>query len=228
MFDAAFAAFQEMFTPAFRRVLIKSLGLTIVVLALAFAGLNHIFGLWLVLLPYAWLTAALSILAGLGLIIGLAFAIPPVSFVVAGIFFDELAEVVERDLVPPVPIGKAPSFSDAAWLVAKFVVAAIFVNLLALVLLFVPGVNLVAFFLANAYLLGRGYFEFAALRYWRLEDVHLLRRRHTLDIFLAGLFIAVLAAVPVVNLLTPLFGTALMVRVHQRIVRKVAPAKQGR
>jgi CysZ protein len=218
--DAALAAFREMFTPPFRHVLLKTLGLTLLVLAVAFVGLQHLLAIWLVLLPYAWLTAALSIVAGLGLIIGLAFAIPPVSFLVAGVFFDELAEVVERDIVPAVPIGRAPSLSDATWLVAKFVVAAIFVNLLALVLLLVPVVNLVAFFGANAYLLGRGYFEFAALRYWRLADVHMLRRRHTLEIFLAGLFIAALAAVPVVNLLTPLFGTALMVRVHRQIIRK--------
>jgi CysZ protein len=218
--DAALAAFREIFTPPFRHVLIKTLGLTLLVLAVAFVGLQHLLAIWLVLLPYAWLTGALSIVAGLGLIIGLAFAIPPVSFLVAGVFFDELAEVVERDIVPAVPIGRGPSLSDAAWLVAKFVVAAIFVNLLALVLLLVPVVNLVAFFGANAYLLGRGYFEFAALRYWRLADVHRLRRRHTLEIFLAGLFIAALAAVPVVNLLTPLFGTALMVRVHQQIIRK--------
>jgi CysZ protein len=220
MFDAALTAFQEMFAPPFRRVLLKTLGLTILLLAVAFVGLHKLLGLWLVLLPYAWLTTALSILAGLGLVIGLAFAIPPVSFLVAGIFFDELAEVVERDMVPAVPIGKAPPFSAVVWLAVKFAVAAILVNLLALVLLLVPGVNVVAFFGANAYLLGRGYFEFAALRYWRLEEVRLLRRHHTVEIFFAGLFIAALAAVPIVNLLTPLFGTAFMVRIHQGIVRK--------
>jgi CysZ protein len=222
MFEAAAAAFEHMFTPPFRRVLFKTLALTVLLLALAFAGLHKVIGLWLVL-PYAWLTTLVSIVAGLGLAVGLAFAIPPVSFLVAGFFFDELAEVVERDMDPQAPMGRTPPLSAAAWLAVKFAVAAVFVNLVALMLLLVPGVNAVAFFGANAYLLGRGYFEFAALRYRGLEDVRLLRRRYTVEIFIAGLFIAALAAIPVVNLLTPLFGTAFMVRIHKALTRTAGP-----
>jgi CysZ protein len=196
--------------------------LTILLLAFAFVGLHKLFGLWLVL-PYGWLTTALSIITGLGLVVGLAFAIPPVSFLVSGMFFDELAEVVERNTGPGTPIGQAPSLPAVVWLAVKFAAAALLVNLVALVLLLVPFVNAVAFFGANAYLLGRGYFEFAALRYRKLEEVRQLRRRHTFEIFIAGLFIAALAAVPVVNLLTPLFGTALMVRVHGALSRKALP-----
>jgi CysZ protein len=40
-------------------------------------------------------------------------------------------------------------------------------------------------------------------------------------VFLYGLVIAFLLAVPVVNLLTPLFGTVLMVHLHKRL----APAQ---
>ena len=218
LMDAAAAAFQHMFTPPFRRVLIKTLGLTILLLVLAFAGLHKLLAVWLVL-PYAWLNSALSLVAGLGLVIGLAFAIPPVSFLVAGLFFDELAEAVEQDIGPEAAGGKAPRLVDAIWLAVKFAAVAVVVNIVALLLLLVPGLNAVAFFGANAYLLGRGYFEFAALRYRGLADVRLLQRRFTLQITLAGLLIAALAAIPVVNLLTPLFGTALMVRVHNALVR---------
>ena len=88
---------------------------------------------------------------------------------------------------------------------------------LALLLLLVPGVNLIAFFTANAYLLGREYFELAALRYRSVEEVRQLRRERALYLFLCGLPIAALVAIPIVNLLTPLFATAFMVRVHRRI-----------
>src|SRR5947209_308367 len=91
------------------------------------------------------------------------------------------------------------------------------VNFLALLLLLVPGINAIAFFAANAYLLGREFFELAALRYRPLEEVRLLRRRYQLRLFIAGLVIAAFLAVPVLNLLTPLFGTAFMVRLHKRI-----------
>jgi CysZ protein len=44
-----------------------------------------------------------------------------------------------------------------------------------------------------------------------------LRRRHSLTLFAAGLLVALFVAVPVLNLLTPLFGIALMARLQKRL-----------
>lgn len=215
MIDDAIAALLQIFSPPFRRVLIKTLALTLLLLAVFFVGVEKLFVTWLVL-PYSWLTTTLTVLAGLGLIIGLAFAITPVSFIVAGFFFDELAAIVEVEIDPRCPPGASPPLGAVIRVAAKFAAVALLINLVALVLLFVPGLNAIVFFLANAYLLGRGYFEFAALRYRKIEDVAAMRRAHGLDIFVAGLFIAAIAAVPLANLLTPLFGAAFMVRLHKR------------
>ena len=216
MFYAARAALAQIFTPPFRAVLGKSLGLTLGVLALVWLGLDKI------ILSYAnvtnwWLSTALSVLTGLGLFVGLAFLVAPVSSLVAGFFLDELAERVERDTSGPAQVGRALPAGAALWLAAKFAGISILVNLCALLLLFVPGVNLIAFITANAYLLGREYFELAALRYRPIEEVRALRAKHALYLFVCGLPIAALVAVPIVNLLTPLFGVAFMVRIHQRI-----------
>jgi CysZ protein len=213
MFDAAIAAFRQIFSPPFRWVLLKTLALTFLLLAAFFVGVEKLLTLWLVL-PYSWLTTLLTVLAGFGLVIGLAFAITPVSFIVAGIFFDELAAIVEAE-IDPYAVGTDPALGDIVFVAAKFAIVALVVNLGALILLLVPGLNAIVFFLANAYLLGRGYFEFAALRYRAVEDVAAMRRAHGFDIFIAGFFIAVIAAIPVVNLLTPLFGAAFMVRMHR-------------
>lgn len=215
-FDAAVAAFQQIFTPSFRRVFLKTLALTFLLLIGFFIGAEKLFAVWLVL-PYAWLTTVLSVIVGLGVVVGLAFAITPVSFIVAGFFFDELAAIVEAEIDPFGPVGKTPPLGDVIRVAAKFTLVAILVNLLALVLLLVPGVNAIVFFLANAYLFGRGYFELAALRYRTIEDVDAMRRLYGLQIFIAGLFVAGLAAVPVVNLLVPLFGAAFMVRIHKKL-----------
>jgi CysZ protein len=212
--DAAVAAFSQIFTPPFRWVFIKTLALTFLLLIGFFIGVEKLVVTFLVL-PYAWASTLLSLLAGLGLVIGLAFAITPVAFIVAGFFFDELAAIVEAEIDPQHAAGRKPPLGDMLLVVAKFVAVAVFVNLAALVLLLVPIVNAVVFFAANAYLLGRGYFEFAALRYRAVENVTALRRAHGLEIFMAGLLIAALAAVPIANLLTPLFGAALMVRIHK-------------
>ena len=71
-----------------------------------------------------------------------------------------------------------------------FAALALALNIVALLVLLVPGVNAVIFLVVNAYLLGRGYFELAALRYSRIEDVARIRRANELQIFLAGLFVA--------------------------------------
>jgi CysZ protein len=215
-FDAALAAFQQIFTPPFRRVLVKTLALTLLLMIIFLVGVEKLFVTWLVL-PYPWLTTALSVIAGVGFVIGLAFVVTPVSFIVAGFFFDELAAIVEAEIDPFGPVGKTPPLGDVIRVAAKFTLVAILVNLLALVLLLVPGVNAIVFFLANAYLFGRGYFELAALRYRTIEDVDTMRRLYGLQIFIAGLFVAGLAAVPVVNLLVPLFGAAFMVRIHKKL-----------
>jgi CysZ protein len=214
MLDAAIAALYQIFTPPFRSVLWKTLALTFLLLIAFFVGVEKLFVHWL-LLPYSWLATTLAVVAGLGLVIGLAFAIVPVSFIVAGFFFDELAAVVEASLDPNHPAGITPALGNVLLVSAKFAGVAILVNIVALVLLLVPGLNAIVFFVANAYLLGRGYFELAALRYRGIEDVAAMRRSHWTEIFLAGCIIAVVASIPIANLLTPLFGAAFMVRLHR-------------
>ena len=106
------------------------------------------------------------------------------------------------------------------WLASKFALVSLLVNAFALAVFLLPGVNFLVFFLANGYLLGREYFELASLRFRSLAETHELRRRHRFYIFICGLLIAGFVAIPIVNLLTPLFGTAFMVRIHARLARE--------
>ncbi|ACK49132.1 protein of unknown function DUF540 [Methylocella silvestris BL2] len=225
VFDAAVAAAGQIFTPPFRGVLWKTLGLTLALLALVWIGLEKLIIAGLALpsmAAYPWVATALSFVGGVGLFIGLAFLVTPVSFLVAGFFFDDLAEHVEAGLDPkdigrPMPVGLATRVA------VEFAAVALAVNLVALLLLFAPGVNLVAFFGANAYLLGRGYFELAALRYLPPAEVARLRKANAAQLFGAGLVMAAMLAVPVLNLLTPLFGAAFMARIAAAI-RRARPA----
>lgn len=218
MLDAAVAAAGQIFTPPFRNVLWKTLGLTLALLGLVWIILEKLIVASLSL-PYPWLTTILSLVSGAGLFIGLAFLITPVSFLVAGFFFDELAEHVESELDPN-GVGRALAFKDATRVAVEFSAVALAVNFIALLLLLVPGVNAIAFFGANAYLFGRGYFELAALRYLPPPEVRRLRKANELQLFVAGLVMAGMLAVPFVNLLTPLFGTAFMVRIARSIFRR--------
>lgn len=220
MLAAAYAALNQMFTPPFRATLWKVLALTLAVLALVWVGIDRgIVGYVLdpAWFPYPWITTALSVALGVGLVVGLTFLVAPASSLVAGFFLDDLADLVEADIYPEGARGAALPAGRAAWLAARFAAVSLAVNFVALILFLLPGVNALVFFVANAYLLGREYFELAALRFHSLEEVRRLRREHAVTLFLAGLFIAAFVAVPIVNLLTPLFGVAFMVRLHKML-----------
>ncbi|MEY3553348.1 MAG: hypothetical protein RL735_1696 [Pseudomonadota bacterium] len=216
MFESARAALPEILSPPFRRVLWKILALTLGILSLVWIGLDKVI-IAQIAVPYPWLATLLSFLTGVGLFLGLAFFVAPISSLVAGFFLDDLAERVEKDTTGS--SGRALPAGQAVWLASKFAAVSLLMNFVALLVFLLPGVNLAVFFVANAYLLGREYFELAALRYRPLAEVQDMRRRHKLYIFACGFLIAGFVVVPILNLLTPLFGTAFMVRIHQKLSR---------
>lgn len=219
MISAALTAFGQVFSPLLRGVLLKSVALAIallVVMAIALnAALQH-----LATLPYPWLDTLVSIVVGLGFVFGALYLTPATSSVVAGLFLDDVAEKVERASYPGDPVGTAQPVVRSIVYSLRFFAIVLAVNLGALLLLLVPGVNVVIFFLANGYLLGREYFELAAMRYSSPEEARALRQANAVTVFLAGLLIAPLLLVPVLNLITPVFGTAFMVHLHKRLATK--------
>jgi CysZ protein len=197
-------------------VLFKSLALTLGLLAVLWAVLTWLFATE-VTLPYAWLDTAASVITGLGLVIGLGFLVAPVTALFAGIFLDDIAEVVERTRYGGEPPGQAMPLGRSILLAVKFLAVVVLVNAVALPMVLLLGFGFLIFLAANAYLLGREYFELAALRFHDQETVRVLRTRNSAQLFGAGLLIAGLLAVPFLNLLTPLFATAFMVHMHKRI-----------
>jgi CysZ protein len=216
MFDDALDALTQIFTPPFRATLWKSLGLTILLLVVIWFGLDRLAGS-LVRIETPWLATTLGLLLGFGLVVGLVFLIGPVSSLVAGFFLDDIAEIVERTIDPLGAPGRPAPVSDQALFVLRYAGLSVIVNLIALVLLFAPGVNVVAFLGANGYLLGREYFELAAMRFRPPAEARAMRRHYELRVFLAGLVIAGFLAIPILNLCTPLFATAFMTRLHKRL-----------
>ena len=185
LFQAVLAAAREVFSPALRGILWKSIGLTLALLALV-------------------------------------YLVPAVTAIVAGYFLDDVAEVVERQDYPADRPGAALPFGKAILYGLRFAGLSLLVNLVALLLFFIPGINIGAFFVANAYLLGREYFELAAGRFWPAEDVTRLRMEHRGTVLAAGAVLAGLVLVPVLNLITPIFGAAMMVHLHKRLTRGAA------
>jgi CysZ protein len=222
MIEAAFQAFGETFSPPLRRILLKSIGLAfllLIVLGMILQGaITH-----LVTLPYPF-DMALAIFTALGIIAGAIYLMPPITSLVASLFFDEIAEQVERRNYSADLVGKALPVTTSILLSLRFFGLVLLVNLVALVLLILPGVNVAVFFIANGYLLGREYFELAAMRFRTIDEARVLRRANAMRVFLAGLVIAGIVVIPILNLITPVFATAFMVRMHKKISRE-SPAR---
>jgi CysZ protein len=231
LIESAFKAWRQVVSPALRGVFWKSLGLTVALLVLVWFVLTRLLDAYLDrtdLAPqYPVLDGFAYFLAGAGLLVALLYLMPAVSALVAGYFLDDVAEIVERSDFPADPAGRPLPLGTSLLYGLRFAGLALVVNLAALVLFFVPVVNIGVFFVANAYLLGREYFELAAGRFMPLADAARLRAANRGTVLLAGALIAALVLVPVLNLLTPLFGVALMVHVRRHLSRRAlagAPA----
>jgi CysZ protein len=221
MLNAAGQAFREMFTPPFRAVLFKCVGLTIALLVVLIVAVEWTFG------HFAqwpdWIETAIQWLGGLALVVGSIFLIPPVTSLIASLYLDDIAATVEKTQYPSDPPGRELPTLAAIALALKFFFVVLAVNIVALFLLLVPGVNLIAFYVGNGYLLGREYFELAAMRHMPAVEAKKLRQANRLTVFLCGLIIAGIASVPILNLITPLFATAFMVHIYKDLARRAGP-----
>ena len=233
MFQAAIDALTQMFSPPLRAVLWKSIGLALALIIVVSVALDRAI-VWLVGAGTSWgqtalgphanlpieaLAWVLSIAAGFGIVVGGVMLMPAVTSFVASFFADQIAEVVEREHYPADPPGKALPLWLAVVEGSRTALLAVVVYVCAAVLLLFAGLGVVVYFLATAWLLGRIYFELAAMRFHTPLEAKALRKRNATTVYIGGLLIAVFVSIPVVNLATPLFATALMVHVHKRLVR---------
>lgn len=231
MIDAAVKALSQMFTQALRRVLLKAIGLALLLIVIIGIALQRVFAAlaangatWAEqtsgMAPHAaWSALAwlLSIMAGLGIVTGALFLMPAVTAFVGSFFVDEVAEIVERTHYPAEPAGRALPLFRALIEGVQFAALALLVYLCAVPFLLLAGLGVIILFLANAYLLGREYFELAAMRFRPPAEAKAMRKARATYVFLAGMVIAVFVSIPVLNLATPIFAMAFMVHVHKKM-----------
>lgn len=217
MLAIASRSFSEVLSPPFRAILWKSLGITVALLFLVWASIQGTVNYFIDFADYPWLETVVSLLTGIGAFVGLGFLIAPVSAIFAGLFQDEVAELVEQHDYPADPPGKAMALIPSLVLAVKFAGVIILGNLFALFLLLVPGINIIAFFMVNGYLLGREFFQFAAMRQTSEAEARRLRKVHGGTVMIGGMLIACVLAVPILNLLTPIFATVFMVHLFKRV-----------
>ena len=231
MIDAAVKALSQMISPPMRSILWRSVGLALVLITVLAIGLQRLLS-WLATAGEGWaeamlgpnfhtpldvLTWIISIAAGFGVVFGGIMLMPAITSLIASLFVDDVADMVEREYYPAERPGLALPFGIAMGEGLKAAGLTILVYLIALPFVFLAGAGFVIFFIATAWLLGREYFELAAMRFRPPAEAKAMRRDNAATIFTAGLFIAAFVAIPIVNLATPLFGMAFMVHMHKRL-----------
>lgn len=208
----------------FRRVLLLGVGLTIALLAGLTILLAWVAGFFipetvtLLGMEITWLDSVAS-WATVGLMIVLSVVLMvPVAAAFTGIFLDDVAEAVEEKHYPGLPeVGHLPVI-DTLRDSLSLILVTIGVNLVALILLFFVGpLAPILFWVVNGYLLGREFFQMAAMRREGRDGANRLRKRHAGQVWLAGTLMAVPLSVPLVNLLIPVIGAATFTHMYHRL-----------
>lgn len=191
-------------------VLISIAASVCLMVALAVAAWMLIDGLGLS--GIAWLDDSLAWL-GAATVVAVAWLFfPSTTNLVSGLLLDRVASRVESRYYPHLPPARAHPLAETVTAALKFLLLAVALNVLALPVYLLSTVFApLVFYALNGYLLGREYFEMVALRRVDLAAALALRRRYLGRLWLVGGGFAFLMTVPIVNLVTPVLATAIMV-----------------
>jgi CysZ protein len=219
MVTAFLRAIAALSAPTMRRVVALSLGLAVLTFAALWlviaAILYHtVFFDWR---PLNWLV---SVLGGFGVLVLSWLLFPAVVTLIMGFYLERVAAAVEALDYPGRSPPRQQPIAEMASVTLRLTALTLVLNLLALpVYLLVPGINLFLFLGLNGYLFGRGYFEVVALRRLDAGAVRGIRSRYAGRIFLGGVVIAGLFALPLVNLVAPVIATAFMLHIFEALPR---------
>jgi len=228
LFDALILGLRELTEPSARRLVLRSVLVAIATFAVLAVAVTAVLAR-LDATGVVWLDTLLTIVGSTAALV-LAWLLFPVVIAAAlGWFAEDVARAVERRYYPDLPPPAGMGVGESVLATVRFTAIALLLNLLALPLYLVPGPNVLFYLALNGYLLGREYFELVAGRRLPWSKVVGLRQRARRRLWLAGVVIALLLTVPLLNLLAPVVAIAFMVHLFEGLRRRAgAPAVAGR
>ncbi len=221
MLRCFFRSANEICQKPLRQIVVKTIFISMVTLlfvlvVLVFGLLNvEMPGLDQLPRPISWLVErSLEFFALLLFIFFCSIIFPWVLSLVIAFFLDEIVQVVREGYSCTNFLEKIGNTQAVVYAV-KFGVLTSLINLaclpIYLVLLFFPLMSLVFFYLVNALLLGREYYGLVTIGYVADKERRAVFKKNRLQVYLAGLFIAFMMTVPVINLIAPVLGSVAMV-----------------
>lgn len=211
---ALFLALGQIGDPAFRRPLI--LGVLGALLAIGLLA-------WGAIEAAAWAAGGTGWLSWLAQAGGGAAALLlawwlflPVAAAIAAQLVEPVAHAVERRHYPHLPPANGASVAAQVAFGLRFGLRLLAIQILLLPLLLVPVVGFSLALLVSAHALGAGMVQQTALLRMEEPAARAAWRRLRLSGWVLGLLLALMALVPLLNLLVPVLGTAASVHLLQR------------
>lgn len=229
---SAFAkAVAQLGDPVFRRTLLQGVAAAAALFALLWAAIFYALTRT-ALSEIGWLETVLDALGGLATLLLTVILFPAVAAGALSLLIERVIVAVEMHHYPALPPPRALTLAEQIGIAARFTATLLLLNLAVLPLYLIPVVNVLVFYALNGYLLGREYFEMVAPRRFDGAARRTLWRRHRLELLLAGVVIAFVSSLPLVNLAAPVIGAAAMthlVETYRRALgRAPAPPPEAR
>ncbi|MEH6836232.1 MULTISPECIES: EI24 domain-containing protein [Falsihalocynthiibacter] len=160
---------------------------------------------------FSWASILLMILLSMFLMI-------PVASAFTGFFLDEVAEAVEDKHYPQLPPAPKMPFADTVVDTVNFLGLIVGLNIVGLVVFpFFGPLAPIMFLGLNGFLLGREYFQMAAMRRLGRVQGRALMSKNRGEIWIAGALMALPLLIPFVNLFVPVLAAATFTHMFQRL-----------
>ena len=229
MISGLFLAIEQLGDPRIRGVIVRAVLISAAIFIALVAGISWALSS-LDVAGIGWLDAIITFLGGSGAFVVGLFLFPSITGIIISFMLEEIARAVEARHYPDLPEAREEPVVEMLVNAVRFTGVTLALNIL--VLLFVVPLLLITivliplipfvFYALNGYLLGREYFEFAAVRRLDPAGGRALRKRHRGRIFICGVAIAVLMTVPFVNWLMPVVAAAYMIHVLEGVRNRTA------
>ena len=212
MVQPMFKALSQLDDPVFLGVVWRSLALSL----LAFAGLLA-GSMWLVQLwadGDGWIGWLLGALGGAAVLLLAIWLYVPVALLIATLYLERIAGAVERRFYPGLPAPVGAPLSVQGWDGVVLALQVLMLQVATLIAsLLLPGIGLVLGYIVTGWAIGRGLFVGVAMRRMSRAQALALYRDRWWAAVGPGILLALASSVPLLNLLVPVVGVAVMVHV---------------
>ena len=208
-------ALGQLTDPAFRRpLLLGVLGAAVAIGLLAWGAVEA--AAWAAGGQQGWLSWLAQAGGGLAALVLSWWLFLPIAAVIASQLVDPVAAAVERRHYPGLPPARGASLAAQAAFGLGFGVRLLGLQLMLLPLFLIPGLGAVLALAVSAHALGAGMLRQTAMLRMDGAAAKAAWRARRWQGWALGLVLALMALVPLLNLLVPVLGTAAAVHILQR------------